>query len=168
MSDIVKLYNPANAAALTPEQTQGLQNLTTDEIGQLAKAYPNGTGGAYLLIVDSATPAHKQLPRLSTFQNLYNLRTLNGMKGQVAIGFKGNYKPQRVNAPLKAKRQEVVDLSDVELLNLPGFKTGVGTNKEENIPPETVQVTKVKEKKDETKETPKKKGGRPKKNTNPK
>jgi hypothetical protein len=165
MSDIVKLYNPANAAALTPEQTQGLQTLTTEQIGQLAKAYPNGTGGAYLLIVDSAMPAHKQLPRLSTFQNLYNLRTKNGMKGQVAFAFKGNYKPQRVNLPMKTKRQEVVDLSDVELLTLPGFKTGVGTNKEETIPAEMVHVTKVKEK--EEVKTPKPKG-RPKKNTNPK
>lgn len=159
MSDIVKLYNPSNAAALTPEQIEGLQKLTTDEIGQLAKAYPNGTGGAYLLIIDGSKPAGKQLPTLSTFQNLYNLRTKNGMKQYVAFSFKGNYKPQKVNVPMRARRQEVVDLSDTELLTLPGFRTGVGTNKEETIPGETVPVVKV---------TEKKKPGRPAKNTNPK
>lgn len=159
MSEIVKIYNPANAAALTPDQIEGLQKLTTEEIGQLAKAYPNGTGGAYLLIIDGSQPANKQLPTLSTFQNLYNLRVRNGMKQFVAFSFKGNYKPQRVNVPMRARRQEVVDLSDQELLTLPGFRTGVGTNKEETIAPETVPVVKVKEKKPM---------GRPKKNTNPK
>lgn len=162
MSEIVKIYNPANAAALTPEQNEGLQKLTTEQIGQLAKAYPNGTGGAYLLIVDGSKPANKQLPTLSTFQNLYNLHTKNGMKQFVPFAFKGNYKPQRVNVPMRARRQEVVDLSDQELLTLPGFKTGVGTNKEETIAGETVPVIKVKEKAEPT--TEKKKMGRPKKN----
>lgn len=163
MSDILKLYNPANAAALTPEQVEGLQKLTTQELGQLAKAYPNGSG-AYLLIVDGSKPASKQLPTLSTFQNLYNLRVKNGMSHYVAFAFKGNYKPQSV-APTRAKRSEVVDLSDTELLSLPGFKTGVGTPKQETIAPETVPVTKVKE---NVEPKPKNKGGRPKKSTNPK
>src|SRR6478735_9235127 len=128
MTDVVKLYNPANAASLTPEQIEGLKNLTTDEIGQLAKAYPNGSfQRAYLLIVDGSKPVAKQLPTLSTFQNLYNLRVKNGLKDFVAIAFKGQYKPV-TSVPVRAKRQEVLDLSDTELLTLPGFKTGVGTN----------------------------------------
>jgi hypothetical protein len=158
MIDVVKLYNPANAASLTPEQIEGLRNLTTDELKQLAQAYPNGSiQRAYLLIVDGSKPATKQLPSLSTFQNLYNLRTKNGLKDYVAVAFKGAYKP--VAQPTSRPKREVLDLSDQELLSLPGFKTGKGTPKEETIPPETVTVTKVKE--------PAKKG-RPKKNTNPK
>jgi hypothetical protein len=158
MIDVVKLYNPANAASLTPEQIEGLRNLTTDELKQLAQAYPNGSiQRAYLLIVDGSKPSTKQLPSLSTFQNLYNLRTKNGLKDYVAVAFKGAYKP--VSQPTSRPRREVLDLSDQELLSLPGFKTGKGTTKEETIPPETVTVTKVKE--------PVKKG-RPKKNTNPK
>lgn len=159
MSDFVKLYNPANASALSAEQIQGLQNLTTEQIGQLAKAYPN-SGSAYLLIIDGSKPAERQLPALSTFQNLYNLRTKNNLKNFVAYGFKGVYRPQptRTSRPLK---REILDLSDQELLNLAGFRTGVGTTKEETIPPETVTVTKVKE------QAPKKRMGRPPKNTNP-
>jgi hypothetical protein len=163
MTDVVKLYNPANAASLTSEQIEGLRTLTTEEIGQLAKAYPNGSiQRAYLLIVDGSKPVAKQLPTLSTFQNLYNLRVKNGFKDHVAIAFKGQYKPVTA-VPVRAKRQEVLDLSDTELLTLPGFKTGVGTTKEETIAPETVRVTKVKER------TAPKKTGRPKKDTtNPK
>jgi hypothetical protein len=142
MSDIVKTYNPANSAALTAAQLNELQNLTTDQIKQLAKAYPNGSfNRAYLLIEDSSS-TKRQMPTLSTFENLYNLRTKNGLQKYVAVGFRGNYKP--VNVFQNSKRKtEVLDLSDTELLTLPGFKTGVGTNKEESFPEETVEVTKV-------------------------
>jgi hypothetical protein len=158
MTDVFSLYNPANAAALTPEQVEGLQKLTTEELGRLAKAYPNGSiQRAYLLIVDGSKPAAKQLPSLSTFQNLYNLRTKNGLKSYVAVSFKGQYKPVQ-QQPSRVRKSEVLDLTDQELLTLPGFKTGKGTTKEETIAPETVTVTKVKEK------TPK----APKKTTKPK
>jgi hypothetical protein len=155
MTDVVALYNPANAAALTADQVEGLQKLTTDELGQLAKAYPNGSiQRAYLLIVDGSKPAGKQLPSLSTFQNLYNLRIKNGLKSYVAIGFKGQYKPV-TQQPLRVRKSEVLDLSDQELLTLPGFKAGKGTSKEETIAPETVKVTKVKEAKPTENKTPK-------------
>lgn len=139
MSELVKLYNPANAAALTPEQIEGLQKLTTDQIRELAKAYPNSSmTRAYLLIVDGTKEAHKQLPSLSTFENLLNLRTKNGLEKYVAFNFQGRYKPTAI-IPSKARKTEVLDLSDTELKTLPGFKT-----KNENFEAQTVNVTKIK------------------------
>jgi hypothetical protein len=168
MSDLVKLYNPANSDLLTDKDIAAMQKLTTDQIKELATAYPNGVSNrAYLLIVDGAKPAHKQLPSLSTFENLYNLRVKNGLKTFVPFSFKGKYVGKA--SPLqKYKKSEVLDLSDVELLDLPGFKTGVSksaeqveekpvenlpkaTKKEETFKPETVKVTKVKTKKIKTK-----------------
>ena len=139
MSEIVNLYNPANASALTPDQVNGLQKLSSAEIKELAQAYPNAVlQKAYLLIVDSTKPIEKQLPALSSFENLYNLRERNGQKNWVAFAFRGNYKPQRIT-PVRVRKSEVLDLSDVELKELPGFKTA-----NEVIPPETVMVKKVK------------------------
>lgn len=146
MTDIVKIYNPANASALTKEQIDKLQTLTSDEIKELAKAYPNMTmSRAYLLIVDKTKPAEKQLPALSSFENLWNLREKNGLRNYVAFRFRDNYKPVQAGSTLKrgsiARRTEVLDLSEKELLNLPGFKTS-----DTQHPAQTVEVTKVKAK----------------------
>lgn len=122
MNDLIKLYNPANAASLTSDELAGLQKLTSSEIKELAIAYPNITmQRAYLLIIDSTKPVEKQLPSLSTFENLWNLREKNALRKFVAYAFKGTYKA-KTNAPLRPKRTEVLDLSDTELLSLPGFK----------------------------------------------
>lgn len=122
MTDIVKLYNPANADSLTPDEIRELQNLTSEEIKILATAYPNMTmQRAYLLIVDKTKSADKQLPTLSSFENLWNLREKNGQRQYVAYSFRGVYKPQTI-IPVKVRRTEVLDLSDTELLSLPGFK----------------------------------------------
>ena len=136
MTDLVKLYNPANAAALTPDQVAGLQKLSDSELKELAKAYPNVTmQRAYLLIIDTRKSPDKQLPALSSFENLYNLRTKNNMKSYIAYNFKG----YKVNSPVvkkgkQTKKVEVLDLSDAELLSLPGFKT---------IPATEVKVKKI-------------------------
>ncbi len=136
MTDLVKLYNPASAAGLTPDQVAGLQKLTDSELKELAKAYTNVVmQRAYLLIIDTRKSPDKQLPTLSSFENLYNLRTKNNMKSYVAYGFKGVNKPKPVNIKKSAKRKvEVLDLSDTELLTLPGFKS---------IPITSVPVKKV-------------------------
>ena len=138
MTDLVKLYNPANAAGLTPDQVAGLQKLTDSELKELAKAYPNVTmQRAYLLIIDTRKSPDKQLPTLSSFENLYNLRTKNNMKSYVAYNFKG-YKAPNKQVTQKGKsvkkKVEVLDLSDAELLTLPGFKS---------IPIASVPVKKV-------------------------
>lgn len=143
MSDLVKIYNPANASALTSEQINKLQTLSSDEIKELAKAYPNMTmSRAYLLIIDSRKPVEKQLPALSSFENLWNLREKNGLRNYVAYRFRDNYKPAATataSRRLPTKRTEVLDLSEKDLLNLPGFKTA-GTQH----PAQTVEVTKIK------------------------
>lgn len=140
MTDLVKLYNPANAASLTPEQVASMQNLTSDEIKELASAYPNATmQRAYLLIIDKSKQVDKQLPALSSFQNLWNLRERNGLKNYVAYNFRGNYKEKSIIINNRQKRSEVLDLSDTELLTLPGFKTMNSI-----IPPKTVRVSKIK------------------------
>ena len=127
MTDLVKLYNPANAAGLTPDQVAGLQKLTDSELKELAKAYPNVTmQRAYLLIIDTRKSPDKQLPTLSSFENLYNLRTKNNMKSYVAYNFKGYKAPNKLvtqKGKSVKKKVEVLDLSDAELLTLPGFKS---------------------------------------------
>ena len=138
MTDLVKLYNPANAAGLTPDQVAGLQKLTDSELKELAKAYPNVTmQRAYLLIIDTRKSPDKQLPTLSSFENLYNLRTKNNMKSYVAYNFKGYKAPNKTvtnKGKSVKKKVEVLDLSDAELLTLPGFKS---------IPIASVPVKKV-------------------------
>ncbi len=138
MTDLVKLYNPANAAGLTPDQVAGLQKLTDSELKDLAKAYPNVTmQRAYLLIIDTRKSSDKQLPTLSSFENLYNLRTKNNMKSYVAYNFKGYKVPSKTvtqKGKSVKKKVEVLDLSDAELLTLPGFKS---------IPIASVPVKKV-------------------------
>ncbi len=145
MSDLITTYNPANADTLTKEQIFKMQELTSAEIKELAAAYPNGaTNRAYLLIIDKRQPVEKQLPSLSTFQNLWNLREKNGLRNYVAYQFRGNYKPvtgTKQGSSVRPKRTEVVDLADTDLMNLPGFKTA-----DKEFPAQTVQVTKIKTK----------------------
>jgi len=139
MTDLVKTYNPANAASLTPEQLDGLQKLSNDQIRELASAYPNSMmQQAYLLIIDSQKPVTKQIPNLSTFENLWNLRTKNGQKQYVAFNFKANYKPVNIQT-VRPKNVQIRDLSDTELMRLPGFKTS-----NETFPPKIVEVTHIK------------------------
>ncbi len=153
MTDIVKLYNPANAATLSQEQLQGLQELTVEQIKELAKAYPNAAhASAYLLIIDKSKPADKQLPSLSSFENLYNLIVRNGLKTYAAWGFKGNYKPAKQVTRTSRRPADVLDLQDAELMHLPGFKAD-----KEVIPAETVPVVKLPIVKKEAKPKKKKK-----------
>lgn len=147
MSDLVKIYNPANAGTLSKEQLDGLQQLSSSDIRELATAYPNASmQRPYLLIIDKTKPVHKQLPALSSFENLYNLRERNGLRQYVPFAFRANYRPAQINP--KSKKVEIVDLSDTELMVLPGFKKPIPeiisepvTNKENDL---KVNVTKVK------------------------
>lgn len=142
MTDLVKLYNPANAASLTEQQLSNLQNLTSAEIKELAVAYPNVTmQRAYLLIIDSTKAINKQLPNASSFENLWNLRERNGLRQYVAYSFKGAYKPVQIAQTKKVNKPQIVDLSESELLSLPGFKTS-----DVQQPPQVVEVKKVKRK----------------------
>lgn len=129
MTDLIKTYNPANASSLTPEQLTGLRELTSPEIKELAEAYPNiSMQRAYLLIADGSKPLAKQLPTLSSFENLWNLREKNSQRQYVAIGFKGNYQVRQA-VQRQVKRHDVLDLSETELMDLPGFKKTDETEK---------------------------------------
>ena len=144
MTDIVKIYNPANANTLTPEQIAAMQKLTPDEIRILAEAYPNYMFSKnYLLIIDSTLrPTEKNLPNISTWQTLYNLREKNGQRKWIAYGFKGARQPKIIQVGktnnVRRGKIDVVDLSDAELLSLPGFKTANG-----EIPATQVPVMKI-------------------------
>lgn len=144
--ELVKVYNPANASLLSPEQINGLRELTSDQIKILAKAYPNMTmNRAYLLIVDGSLKPEKQLPVLSTFENLWNLREKNGQKRFVAFNFKGNYKNIAKAVPTRKPHKTVVmDLSDADMKTLPGIKTA------SDLAAEDIKVKVTKVKKDET------------------
>ena len=140
MIDIIKLYNPAKADSLTPEEVTAMQSLTDEEIKQLAISYPNvSINKAYLLIIDNRKPIEKQLPTLSTFENLWNLKVKNSQKWFVPYAFKNNFKQKQIQ-PLRPNKTQVVDLSDVELMSLPGFKVAG----KEIIPPVEVEVKKIK------------------------
>lgn len=142
MSDLTNLYNPANAGTLTPEQLKGLQELTSAQIRELAQAYPNHTmQRTYLLIIDGKKKITEQLPQLSSFQNLYNLREANGQKQWVAFAFRANYKPAQINPKRKV---EVRDLSETELQFLPGFKKPMPETETKGTQDLPVPVTKVK------------------------
>lgn len=142
--EIVKLYNPQNAAGLKPEQIEEMRTLTFDQIKALAKEYPNRTSRAYLYIVDtkSKIPIEKQLPSLSTWENLYNLIAKHNLKF-VATGFRGQVKQTVRSSNVRPRRSVVVDLSDAELMDLPGFTLPRKNGGVEVIEPEVVQVKKV-------------------------
>ena len=150
MSDIVKLYNPANADALTAADIDNLQHLTTDQIRELAVAYPNSAyQNAYLLIVDKTKDARSQSPSATSFENLYNLHAKHGLVNYVAFNFRRNFRRAPVVSVPKGQPGPVMDLSDTELMSLPGFKVLPAIDTDPVIIDEgkSVKVTKVKKEK---------------------
>lgn len=116
---LIELYNPTNAASLTPEQVTGLQNLSDAQICALAKAYPNKPrGNAYLVLYDKDMPMNKQLFTLSTWNNLCNLRSKMSKKNYVAYTFKALFIQTTGNNTQRAaampSQKEVVDISTSE------------------------------------------------------
>jgi hypothetical protein len=83
----LELYNPKNSKSLTQEQLDAMENLTDEQIFQLSKKYPNlPTSNTYLILKD--LNAKHQTGHLSTWQNLYNLRTKNARPNFVAWTFR--------------------------------------------------------------------------------
>lgn len=100
---IVEVYGPGNGANLTEEQLAHLPELTSEEIAELAKAYPNGpTQRAYLHLRDTSKKDNQQTFPLSTWQNLNSLRRL-GQNNLVVAGYKGilNVKTKLSVAPVQ-------------------------------------------------------------------
>lgn len=86
MNDL-EIYNPANAKQLTAEQIAAMQNLTPEEIKELAKLFPNtASGKAFLVLKDKRKKDKDQLYPRSTWQNLANLYK-QGAKHFVPVTF---------------------------------------------------------------------------------
>ena len=119
--DIVAKYNPANTN-LTEDEIKAMQDLTPEQVKQLAEAYPNQPrGNAYLVYYDKSRSAKEQLYSLGTWANLHNLQKI-GYNHIVAAGFKSkNFHPPTVN--VAEKNQRTVDLSAEEAKKAEGIKT---------------------------------------------
>lgn len=124
---LVEKFNPANGANLSAEDLAIMKNLTDEQIGILAKAYPNTPGRrSYIRLYDTAIKPEKQIFQLSTWQNLNNLRKFSNKKNLVPYdyqtpGAKVNQpKPMtgraaRLNAA--APKRVLVDLTAQEAAN---------------------------------------------------
>jgi hypothetical protein len=125
---LIAKFNPNNAANLTASDLETMRNLTDDQIGVLAQAYPNTpTRKPYLRLYDTKLADNKQLFQLSTWQNLRNVRKFSNMKNLKPYDFilPGN-KLQTVKANVKttvgkntvSPRKVVVDLTAKEAADL--------------------------------------------------
>lgn len=148
MSDLIQLYNPQNARALSSKEIEAMQHFSNEQIEELAKAYPNQPrGNNYLVLINTQLPANEQVYQLSTWQNLAALRRLN--QGHFsAYSFNtvfNNKDTPKVGVSLPAK---VVDLSSADLSQAQGFKpsdvrtdpaiTTVGTAPAKLVPTEDI------------------------------
>lgn len=110
--DIIKLYDPANAGNLTPDEITAMQNLSKAELDQLAAAYPNKTlGGSYLVLFNKSIPANKQLYPLTTWQNLANLRRNPKKDNFVAFNYAKNFNRKSAKATGLLPSKGVQDLT---------------------------------------------------------
>ncbi len=121
--ELIQKFNPATAGGLTEGDLAVLRGLTTEQIGELAKAYPNNAlSRPYLLLHDSAIPDNKQLYPLSTWQNLYNLHKFHSKKNFTAFTFRALFTPARKAPSIAGVRTaapgKVVDLSSTQAATL--------------------------------------------------
>lgn len=92
----VSTYNPATFGSLSVEDTAAMQNLTIQEIADLAKAYPNTANGkTYIILKDKTKKDNQQLFAPSTWHNLAELHRL-GQTQWVAYGPAKGFKPTAV------------------------------------------------------------------------
>lgn len=111
--DFLELFNPANAANLTTEDFQAMNELTPDEIAQLAAAYPNQRGQRnYLVLGDRSLPPNKQLNSTSSWENLNSLLKV-GQKQHFALSFVSRF--DRTKTQTTIPRAKTQDLSEDEL-----------------------------------------------------
>lgn len=121
--NLIDIYNPRNASSLTQEQIDNMGKLTDEQIGQLAKAYPNSDSNfAYLILYDEN--ARKQNYARSTWANLYHLRTKNKAKQYSALTFaslwRGGDSTQRKDANVIPMAM-TQDISRQEVESAPGI-----------------------------------------------
>lgn len=121
---LIAKYNPANARNLSQADLDAMREFSTEQLKELAEAYPNNANRKpYLILHDNNVKEGKQLYPLSTWQNLYNVRKFSGMKNLVAHTFKELFTVARPQNRIAANRagssagkptttaRKVVDLS---------------------------------------------------------
>jgi hypothetical protein len=122
-AELIALYNPANAHNLTAEQVKAMAEITNDQLDALAKAYPNSANQRpYLVLHDNnVREPNRQLYPLSTWQNLRNVRKMNGLNNLVPFTFRSLFSPstaktqQQLGGGRKvAANKETVDLTAKE------------------------------------------------------
>lgn len=116
--ELIQKFNPARAMQLTDEDIEQLRALSTEQLGVLARAYPNQANQRpYLLLRDSTLEDKKQLYPLGTFQSLYNLHKFHHKTNFSAYTFKVRHQPPKKAPALRGVRPtttptgKVVDLS---------------------------------------------------------
>lgn len=117
-AELIKKFDPANAAELTEADINDMRNLTDDQIDILAKTYPNQPMiRPYLLLYDDTVKPDKQLYIRSTWQNLRNLRKLNNKKNFRPWNFTSRQPQTRTrsqNTGIPIPQRKVVDLSPAQ------------------------------------------------------
>lgn len=116
---LIEKFHPDNAVNLTPEDLELMRSLSDEQIGVLAKAYPNQPGRrTYIRLYDKAMKPDKQIYQNTTWQNLNNLRKYSNKKNLIPYDFKTvNSRVNQVKsakATLAAPKKVVVDLSAKE------------------------------------------------------
>lgn len=120
---LIEKFNPANGANLSAEDLAIMKSLTDEQIGILAKAYPNTPGRrSYIRLYDTAIKPEKQIFQLSTWQNLNNLRKFSNKKNLVPYdyqtpGAKVNQLKPMAGKKIVAPKRVVVDLTAQEAAN---------------------------------------------------
>lgn len=114
--ELIQKFNPANAANLTQEDIALMRTLSDDQIGVLAKAYPNDPmGRPYLLLYDTTLGEKKQIYQPSTWQNLNNVRRYSNQKKFMPFTFRSLFivpkKAPSLRVPSRPVPGQVVDLS---------------------------------------------------------
>lgn len=142
---VTKTYNPKTAASLKKSDLDAMQNLTSEDISQLAKTYPNtASQNAYLVLKDKTKEDKDQIFPLSTWQNLHDLHKI-GQTNFVAVGFKDAFDRPTDTVPTAPPQ----DLTGEDLTKAEGTKTaapqkiGEGQGPDGTAPAQTVSETKT-------------------------
>lgn len=140
-----KTYNPQTSASLKKADLDAMRNLTSEEISELAKAYPNkASQNAYLVLADKTKEDKDQIYPLSTWQNLHDLHKI-GQTNFVAAGFKDAFERPVGDVPTAPAQ----DLTGEDLTKAEGTKTAAaqkvveGQGPDGTAPAQTVSETKT-------------------------
>lgn len=145
--ETIKKYSPYNAKELTREELAAMESFTKDDIKQLAEAYPNNSGTAYLVLKDKSKPEKNQLFPLSTWKNLYELHKLNQTQF-VAHSFRSIFRPKAATVKTAPIQDLTKDAAQNEL-KAAASQTGIPEKKPEGLKPVPEQQTAKEEKEPE-------------------